>query len=541
MATVREASLDLLRAHGMTTIFGNPGSTELPMLTEFPDDFTYVLGLQELGVMGMADGYAQASGRVTHVNLHTAPGVGNAIGGIFNAQTNRAPLLITVGQQARPQVTIEANLTNRDPIVGPMPYVKYAHEPARAQDVPTALGRAIHHAGMPPRGPALVSIPMDDWAVEADADRAGQAAARVVHSRSAPDPSQLAALAQRLSEARSPMLVCGPDVDASGAWDAAIALAEAQRLEVWAPPATGGSRLGFPEDHPQFAGILAPAIGPLSQMLEGHDLVLVVGSSVFAYYPYLAGPLLPDGTSLVMLTADSTDAARAPMGEAILGDVGLGLRALAELCGAADASRSLADPRGEPAAPSAAPEGSDRLSGSHALASLRSVWPDDGICVVEAPSSTLAIRNRLRLSRPGSYYFCASGGLGWGMGAAIGVQLAQPDRPVVCVLGEGSAQYAIQSLWTAVAYRVPVTFLVLRNDEYSILKWFGMLENVSGVPGLDLPGLDVAAVARGYGVDAVEVAAGSSEALAEALRDAIADRARPRLVQVPIAPGMWGD
>jgi benzoylformate decarboxylase len=520
MTTVREASLDLLRAHGMTTMFGNPGSTELPMLTEFPDDFTYILGLQELGVMGMADGYAQASGRVTHVNLHTAPGLGNAVGGIFNAQANRAPLLITVGQQARPQVTIEANLTNRDPIVGPMPYVKYAHEPARA----------IHHAGMPPRGPALVSIPMDDWAVEADADRAGHATARTVHSRSAPDPAQLAALAQRLSQARSPILVCGPDVDAAGAWDAAIALAEAQRLEVWAPPATGGSRLGFPEDHPQFAGILAPAIGPLAQMLEGHDLVLVVGSAVFAYYPYLAGPLLPEGTSLVMLTADSTDAARAPMGEAILGDVGLGLR-----------SRPLPDPRGGPAAPSAPPEGSDRLSGSQALAALRSVWPADGVCVVEAPSSTLAIRNRLRLSRPGSYYFCASGGLGWGMGAAIGVQMAQPDRPVVCILGEGSAQYAIQSLWTAVAYRVPVTFLVLRNDEYSILKWFGMLENVSGVPGLDLPGLDVAAVARGYGVDAVEVAAGSSEALAQALRESIADRERPRLVQVPIAPGMWGD
>jgi benzoylformate decarboxylase len=540
MTSVREATLELLRAHRMTTIFGNPGSTELPMLTELPDDFTYVLGLQELAVMGMADGYAQASGRVTHVNLHTAPGVGNAIGGIFNAQANRAPLLITVGQQARPQITIEANLTNRDPIVGPMPYVKYAHEPTRAQDVPTALARAIHHAGMPPRGPALVSIPMDDWSADADADRAGHAAARIVHSRSAPDPERLAELATRLQMARAPLFVAGPDVDASGAWDAAIALAEKQRLPVWAPPATGGSRIGFPESHPQFQGILPPAIGPLAQTLEGHDLVLVAGSSVFAYYPYLAGPLLPEGTELVLLTADSHDAARAPMGEAIVGDVALGLASLIDLVGEADASRRpLPDPRPSPGPPSAAPEGVSRLSGSQALAALASVWPADGICVVEAPSSTLAARNRLRLSRPGSYWFCSSGGLGYGMPAAVGVQLARPERPVVCVLGEGSAQYAIQTLWTAVAYRVPVTFLVLRNDEYAILKWFGMLEGTSGVPGLDLPGLDTAAVARGYGMQAQDVS--GADELAVALDEAIADRAAPRLIQVPVAAGMWGD
>ena len=158
MATVREATFDLFRAHGMTTIFGNPGSTELPMLADFPDDFTYVLGLQELVVMGMADGYAQATGRPTHVNLHTAPGVGNAVGGIFNAQANKSPLVITAGQQVRPQILIEANLTNRDATVGPQPYVKWSHEPPRAQDVPGALGRAIHHAMLPPRGPDRKSV-----------------------------------------------------------------------------------------------------------------------------------------------------------------------------------------------------------------------------------------------------------------------------------------------------------------------------------------------------------------------------------------------
>jgi len=238
MASVREAAFDLFRAHGMTTIFGNPGSTELPMLADFPRDFTYVLGLQELAVVGMADGFAQATGRPTHVNLHTAPGVGNAVGGIFNAQANKSPLLITAGQQVRPHILIEANLTNRDATLGPQPYVKWAHEPARAQDVPGALARAIYHATLPPRGPAFVSIPMDDWDAEADEERAAAASARVVNGRAVADPAALAQLAASLEGARNPVLVAGPDIDASGGWDFAVALAEKQRLPVWAAPAT---------------------------------------------------------------------------------------------------------------------------------------------------------------------------------------------------------------------------------------------------------------------------------------------------------------
>src|SRR6202022_554467 len=181
--TVREATFELFRAHGMATLFGNPGPTELPMLADFPSDFRYVLGLQELVVVGMADGYAQAAGQPTQVNLHTAPGVGNAVGGIFNAQANKSPLVITAGQQVRPQIGIEANLTNRDAVVGPQPYVKWAVEPARAQDVPYAIARAIHHATLPPRGPAFVSIPMDDWRAEADLDVASNAASRSVLGR----------------------------------------------------------------------------------------------------------------------------------------------------------------------------------------------------------------------------------------------------------------------------------------------------------------------------------------------------------------------
>jgi benzoylformate decarboxylase len=533
MPTVREATFELFRAHGMTTIFGNPGSTELPMLADFPSDFTYVLGLQELVVVGMADGFAQASGHPTHVNLHTAPGVGNAVGGIFNAQANKSPLVITAGQQVRAQVTMEANLTNRDATYGPQPYVKWSHEPPRAADVPAAIARAIHHATLPPSGPAFVSIPMDDWNAEADADRTAQASRRQTNGRSVPDPAELGQLASLLHSARNPVMIAGPDIDASDGWADAITLAEKQRLPVWATPATGGSRLGFPENHPNFAGVLPPAIAAVSETLTEHDLILVVGSSVFPYYPYIPGALLPEGASLIQITCDPAEAARAPMGDALLGDVALALKELAGMVGESD--RHAPHPRPEPEEAAVA----DPMSGSQAMAALADAWPEDGVAVVETPSSTLALRNRLRLSRPGSYFFGASGGLGFGISAAVGVQLARAERPVVCVLGEGSAQYGITALWTAVAYRIPVTFLVLRNEEYMILKWFSMLEQVEGAPGLNLPGLDVAAVARGYGMAAREVT--GREELTEALREDIPADDGPRLIQARVASGMWMD
>jgi benzoylformate decarboxylase len=531
MGTVREAALDLFRAHEMTTIFGNPGSTELPMLAELPSDFRYVLGLQELVVVGMADGYAQATGRVTHVNLHTAPGVGNAVGGIFNAQSNKSPLLVTAGQQVRAQITMEANLTNREPTYGPQPYVKWSHEPPRAQDVPAALARGIHHASLPPRGPAFVSIPMDDWAQEADAATLKHTLARRVDGRAVPDPARIAELASRIASARKPVMVAGPDIEAAGAWDDAVALAERQRMAVLATPATGGGKLGFPESHPNFQGLLAPAIGPAGMQLAEYDLVVVVGSSVFPYYPYIPGELLGEGTELVQITSDPAEAARAPMGQAIVCDVGLALRALAAELG--DSEREQPPARPEPGPPAEA----EPLSGSQAMQALAVAWPEDGIAVVETPSSTAALRNRLRLSRPGSYYFSSSGGLGFGISAAVGVQLAEPSRPVVCVLGEGSAQYGITALWTAVAYKLPVTFLVLRNEEYMILKWFAEFEQEQGLPGLDLPGLDVAAVAAGYGVPSREVE--GTEELIDALSGAIAAEDGPRLVQVRCASGMW--
>lgn len=529
MPTVRDASFDLLRSQRMTMVFGNPGSTELPMLADFPADFRYVLGLQEAVVVGMADGYAQASGRPTVANLHTGPGVGNAMGAIFNAQANHSPVVVTAGQQVRAQMTLQANLTNRDATRMPHPLVKWSYEPPRPEDVPLALARGIHLASLAPRGPVFVSLPMDDWEAEIDAADAEAVIARGVSGRAAADPDGVRRLAERLDEAENPVFVAGPDIDASGAWDAAVGLAERQRLPVWATPAPGGGRIGFPEGHPNFRGVLPPAIGPVAQTLEDHDLILVAGSSVFPYYPHIPGALLPENAQLVAITSDPDEAARAPMGEAIVADVALTLGALLEAV--PESSRPAPEPnRGPTEIPA-----EDPLNSSTVHSALAEVFPEDGIVVLESPASTLALRNQLRLSRPGSYYFSSGGGLGFGLSASVGVQLAQPDRPVVCVLGEGSAQYAITAFWSAVAYDVPITFLVLNNSEYAILKWFAEIEGVDGAPGLDLPKLEVGAVAAGYGVS-TRVAKDRDE-VREALAAALSS-SRPELVEVPVQPGM---
>ena len=364
-------------------------------------------------------------------------------------------------------------------------------------------------------------------------------------------------------EASNPALIAGPDIDAAGGWDAAVALAERARLPVYATPATGGGRLGFPENHPLFQAILPPAVQPLGEALAPHDFVLAVGTSIFPYYPNIPGPLLAEGTSLTAITSDPDEAARAPMGDAIVADVALTLAALAEAVAAllgqgdgkgkeeggggssapgASAELALAAARGgidrEPPPVRPAPEAvplTSPMSPSTAVRTLAEVFPEDGIVVLESPSATPALRNQLRLGRPGSYYFSAGGGLGFGMPAAIGVQLACPDRPVVCVIGEGSAQYAVQSFWTAAAYKVPVTFLVLRNEEYAILKFFTLLEEIPGAPGLDLPALETAAVAAGYGVNATR--ADDPEQLGVELRRALASP-EPELIEVQVAPGM---
>src|SRR4051812_31771093 len=250
--TVRPATLELFRAFGMTTIFGNPGSTELPLFRDFPSDFRYVLGLQESVVLGMADGFAQATRNAALVNLHSAAGVGHALGNLFTAYKNQTPLVVTAGQQARAILPFEPFLFAERATEFPRPYVKWAVEPARAEDVPTAIARAYHIAMEPPCGPTFVSVPVDDW------DRTCERLpTRQIAARNPGDPDALAAVAKALATARTPAIVAGAGIARDQAWSEVVKLAERHGAAVWAAPFA--ARCGFPEDHPLFQGFLDAA------------------------------------------------------------------------------------------------------------------------------------------------------------------------------------------------------------------------------------------------------------------------------------------
>ena len=432
---------------GLTTIFGNPGSTEEPFLKNLPEDFTYVLGLQEASVLAMADGYAQATGKPVLVNLHTVAGTGNAMGNLSNAWLNKTPLVITAGQQTREMLLLEPLLTNVDATTLPKPLVKWSYQPGRPQDVPGSLLRAYATAFQPPQGPVYVSLPVDDWDQKAiDQPGVDISAARSFSHRFAPDPERLSLFAQALAQSENPALVFGAGVDRSGGWHDAVRLAEVLRAAVYAPPEN--ERVGFPEDHPLYQGELPPAIEPLGAKLKGHDVVLVVGAPVFRYYPYVPGDFLPKGTRLLHITDDPDEAARAVVGESLLGDPALSLAALvaAVLPTAASSKRKAPTPQAAPEPPAISTPPSPGFL-FHALAQTR---PADAILVQESLSNVRALKECWRTTQPGGYLAFAGGGLGFGLPAAVGVALAQRatgrNRRVVAVIGDGAFQYSVQAL-----------------------------------------------------------------------------------------------
>ena len=307
MGTVRDAVMSLLRDAGMTTIFGNPGSTELPLFKNFPDDFRYVLGLQESVVVGMADGFAQATGNAAVVNLHSAAGVGHAMGNIFTAYRNRTPLVITAGQQARSILPYEAFLSATDAATLPQPYVKWSCEPARGEDVPGAIARAYDIAMQQPCGPTFVSIPVDDW--ERTCDPVNP---RTMSRLRFPDPAFVDTMAARLHRSERPVFVVGPGVDRNGAWESVVALAERHQALVWVSPMS--PRSSFPERHPLFAGFLPAIRERIVERLAGHDLVFALGAPVFTYHIEGFGPHVPPGAELLQMVDDPDVAARTPGG-----------------------------------------------------------------------------------------------------------------------------------------------------------------------------------------------------------------------------------
>ncbi len=500
--TVREATLHLLRAFGMNTVFGNPGSTELPLFRGFPADFRYVLGLQESVVLGMADGFAQATRNAAFVNLHSAVGVGHAMGNLFTAHKNRTPLVVTAGQQARSILPFEPFLFSAQATELPKPYVKWSVEPARAQDVPLAIARAYYTAMLPPRGPVLVSIPADDWDQPCE-----PLEPRAVSTALRPEPALLARLGDALDAAARPAIVVGAAVDRDGAFHEAVQLAERHAARVFVAPMSG--RCGFPEDHHLFAGFLPAARERIVQLLAGHDLVLALGAPAFTYHVEGQGPHLPEGASLLQITEDPAIASWAPVGLSVVGSIRLALLDL--LARPAPPARALPRPR-EPRVPAAPPAPGERLSTAYVLQTLAELRPRDSIVVEEAPTARPVMHRHLPMWLPETFYTMCSGGLGHGLPAAVGVALARRDagsaQRVVALIGDGSAMYAIQALWSAAQLALPITFLILKNRRYAALREFAGVFGYGPeepVAGTELPALDFVKLAEAQGVRGVHV------------------------------------
>ena len=515
-ATVREVTRALMRELGLTTVFGNPGTTEVGFLTDWPDDLRYVLGLQESVVVAMADGFAQARGGPVLANLHSAGGVGHALGSVYTAHRNRTPLVVLAGQQARRLLTGEPFLGATDAVAFPRPYVKWAVEPARAADVPAALARATRLALTPPRGPVFVSVPVDDWDAAAEPVHAEPVAAAVVDQRA------VAEVAAALDAARRPALVAGAAVDEDGAVADLVTVAERSAAPVWAAPMS--ARCAFPERHPLFAGFLPPEQQAIARALGGHDVVVVLGAPAFTLHVVRPGADLP--LPLLFLLSDDPDVlARAPHGRGVLGAVGPSVAALAAAVrGRAD--RTPPTPRPRPRRP----EPGTPMPAAYVLDALARVLPGDALVVEEAPSHRDALRAHLPM-RAGGFQTVASGALGYGIAAAVGAAIAKPGRPVAAVLGDGSSMYGIQALWTAARERARVVFLVLDNAEYAAVRLLGDAAGGRKLPGTELGGIDFPALATGMGCAAESV--DDPGRLPDALEVAFA-AAGPVLVHVPV-------
>src|ERR1700742_3225315 len=322
--TVKHATLDLLRAFGIEKVFGNPGSTELPFLSDWPDDIDYVLALQEASAVGMADGYAQATRNAGFVNLHSAAGVGNALGNIYTAHRNQTPLVITAGQQARSILPLQAFLYAERASEFPRPYVKFSVEPARPEDVPAAIARAYYVAMQPPCGPTFVSVPIDDWTHPTQ-----PLEARHVSRELGPDPDAMKTLAAALAGSKRPAFVVGPAVDRAQAVELMVRVAEKARAAVWVSPFS--PRASFPERHPQFAGFLHASPGQLSDALQGHDIVVVIGAPVFTFHVEGHAAIFDGATTLFQITDDANAASFTPPGSSIIGTIKPSLALLLEL------------------------------------------------------------------------------------------------------------------------------------------------------------------------------------------------------------------
>ncbi len=527
--SVRDQAFDLLRRRGLTTMFANPGSTEVAFLTGLPDDFRFVLGLHEGSVVGMATGYALGRREPSLVLLHTTAGLGNAVSALATARVNRAPLVVLVGQQDRRHLSYEPFLAGKlAGLAGDYP-VKF-EQPVRAQDVPGAIERA-YHAAATWRGPALVIVPMDDWDEPADEEREPAAATGTVHRAAEAAPAAVDAIAALLADAESPAIVVGAGADDEESWSALVRLAE--RLVAPVFQETFGARAGFPQDHRLYLGTLPADRAALRERLAPYDTILVVGGPAFRQSGYAPGRLTEPGTRLAIVTDDPEELHRSPAAVALLAPPAAVCRALADQLPArtADPPEPLALP-----VPPAPPAPGEPLTASHVLSALAERLPRDAVVHEEAPVDRPELAYRLPAREPLGYLSAAQGGLGFALPGATGLRMALPDRPVVAVVGDGSAIYQIQAVWSAVHYNIGALFVVLSNGGYAVMDVLAERHGGSG-PWPGFGELELAAVARGFGCPArrIDTYEGLTTALDEVV-PTLGYRTEPLLLDVVIEP-----
>jgi benzoylformate decarboxylase len=514
----KQAFLQILKQEGVDCMFGNPGTTELPLMDGLAREpgVRYILALQESVAIAMADGYAHASGKLAAVNVHTSPGLGNAMGMLYDARMSGAPMLLTAGQHDQAMNLTEPILWSDLPPVA-RPYVKWAHEITRLEDLPRAVRRAVKTAHAHPSGPVFISLPVDVLNAERELDLL---ASTRVAPRIRGDAAAIEAAADLLVRAKRPVIVAGDAVTQGDA------LGEmAQVAELLGAPVYGEcvpSTCSFPFTHPLYAGPF-PRLGPpIRNMLMGHDLLFSVGGDLFTLsLPSDVEPM-PEGLTVVHMDTDPWQLGKNyPAKVAILGDPKATLPDLAEALrkriGAGALKERAAKVAELTAAHAAATEKlrakaraeaqSSPISPLALVGAVADAVPDDAIIVDESISSSHGVRNLFRAQDHRSFYGLRGGGIGWGLPATLGVKLAQPGRPVVGLIGDGSAMYTIQALWTASHDSIPCVYVIFNNASYRILKQRtlalkGFSAEDDQYVGMDLvkPRIDYVGMAKALGV-----------------------------------------
>lgn len=529
----RDALLEILDSERVTHVFGNPGTTELPLIDALAarPDITYVLALQEAPVVGMADGYAQATGRPAFVNLHTSAGLGNAIGNLTNAVVNGTPLVVTAGQQDRRHLFADPMLGG-DLVALARPVSKWAHEVRNLAELGTILRRAFNDAAAPPRGPVFVSLPMD--LLDEDGDAPVPAKSDIDHRVTPPDET-VQRIADALNDTNAADLALVVADEAGDALDAVTRLADALGCAVHAASLHGS--VVFPAGHARFAGPLPPHAAGMADVLGRYRRVLAIGDHPFLAYPYTPGAAVPATTALLHI---ATDPARLGRTHATaIGAVGEPRATVDKLLPLITPKRPVDIERPDleqTALGRYGPAPIHPMAAAHAL--MRALPPDTAV-VDEAITTGTYVRGFHRATRPRRYYFTRGGGLGWGMPAAVGVSLGLDRQPVLCVVGDGSAMYSPQALWTAANQRLPVVFAVVDNRQYLILKRAlegrkdeaARRENFVGMDIADPP-VDFVALAQSMGVAAQRI--DSAADIGDAVKSGMAADG-PTLLEIPIS------